>query len=158
LVSSSSRAHSAGSVFHIESPALRERQEDIPLLVWHFVKNYAQRVDKNILSVRDEDMKLLTHYSWPGNVRELQNIVECCVIQTVGVVLHRPSLPERIHSVNDASRKTRTLADAQREHILQTLQETNWVIGGLDGAAVALGVKRTTLLDMMRRLGISRPS
>jgi CheY-like chemotaxis protein len=94
----------------------------------------------------------------PDNVRELQNVVECSVIQTMGAVLHPPSLAEPEHFMNGGSRKATTLADAERAHILQTLREINWVIGGVDGAAEQLGVKRTTPLDKMRRLGISRPS
>jgi transcriptional regulator with GAF, ATPase, and Fis domain len=105
----------------------------------------------------NEDIKVLTHYSWPGNVRELQNIVECSVILTPDTVLHPPSLPEANRFISDGSRKAVTLADAEREHILQTLRKTNWIVGGLDGAATQLGVKRTTLLDKMRRLGIARP-
>jgi len=102
-------------------------------------------------------MELLTHYYWPGNVRELQNVIERCVILTSGPVLHRPWLPETKQASSGVSSRAKTLAEAEREHILETLQETDWVTGGPDGAAAKLAVKRTTLLDRIGRLGISRP-
>jgi formate hydrogenlyase transcriptional activator len=98
-------------------------------------------------------MESLVGFSWPGNVRELQNTIERSVILSTDMTLHHPSLPTRNPEV---STKIRTLADAERMHILKALHETDWVIGGRDGAANQLDVKRTTLLDIMRRLGISR--
>jgi PAS domain S-box-containing protein len=145
-------------VFPIEIPPLRERREDIPLLVWHFVKKYAQRMKKRIETIRSEDMKALLHYSWPGNVRELQNIVERSVILTTGTVLDRPAVAETKNARTIVPLAAQTLAEAEREHILKTLRETDWVIGGSEGAAVRLAVRRTTLLYKMRRLGIFRPS
>jgi formate hydrogenlyase transcriptional activator len=145
------------NVFPIEAPPLRERPEDIPLLVWHFVKKYTQRMNKQIETIRIEDMEALIHYHWPGNVRELQNIVERSVIFTSGPELYRPTLPDPIHVGSGVVSRAKTLAAAEREHILQALRETEWVVGGPEGAAAQLGVKRTTLLDKMRRLGISRP-
>jgi len=146
-------------VFPIETPSLRERQEDIPLLVWHFVKKYAQNMSKNIEVIRSEDMEALIRYSWPGNVRELQNFIERSVILTEDSVLHRPSIaePKNGQKQRAVTPAVRTLADAEREHILNTLRETDWVIGGSDGAAARLAVRRTTLLYKMRRLGIFRP-
>ena len=144
------------NVFPIEVPALRDRPEDIPLLVWHFARKYAQRMNKQIEKIRMEDMEALTRYHWPGNVRELQNLMERSVILSSGSVLHL-SLPHPTLTSRNATHKVRTLAEAEREHILQALQDNDWIIGGRDGASAQLGVKRTTLLDKMRRHGISRP-
>jgi formate hydrogenlyase transcriptional activator len=143
------------SVFPIEIPPLRDRVEDIPILAWHFVKKYAQQMNKRIDKILPQDMEALVHHGWPGNVRELQNVVERSVVVSPGSVLalSRPAEPKRIESSRDA----RTLAEAEREHILRVLRTTDWVLGGPGGAAVRLGVKRTTLLYKMRRLGIDRP-
>jgi formate hydrogenlyase transcriptional activator len=141
------------NVFSIEIPSLRERREDIPSLVWHFTRKFANRLNKRIKVIRTDDMQAMVDYSWPGNVRELQNTIERCVILSTDITLDRPSLPTPDPGV---SAKVRTLADAERVHILQALHDTDWVIGGNDGAANQLDVKRTTLLDKMRRLGISR--
>ena len=146
------------NIFPIVAPPLRERREDIPLLVWHFARKYAQRMNKKIETIREEDMEALIHYSWPGNVRELQNLVERSVILTAGTVLHRPFLAEPKRVSRSVPPTARTLAEAEREHILQALRETDWVIGGPEGAAVRLEVRRTTLLYKMRRLGILRPA
>jgi formate hydrogenlyase transcriptional activator len=143
------------NVFPIEIPPLHTRAEDIPLLVWHFVRMYAQRMNKRIESIRGEDMGTLTKYHWPGNVRELQNVIERSVILSSGAILHSPILPDVNRQKHDAS-KIRTLAEVERAHITQTLRETDWVIGGANGAAAQLGMKRTTMLYKMRRLGISR--
>jgi formate hydrogenlyase transcriptional activator len=145
------------NIFPIEIPALRERQEDIPLLVWHFVKKYAQRMNKKIEKIRAEDMEGLIQYAWPGNVRELQNIIERSVILTDGLILHQPLLAEPKSVRTNAAPVGQTLAEAEREHILNTLRDTDWVIGGAEGAAARLSVRRTTLLYKMRRLGIFRP-
>jgi len=144
------------NVFPIEIPALRDRPEDVPLLVWHFAKRYARRMNKHIEKIRTEDMEALTHYHWPGNVRELQNLVERSVILSSGPVLHF-ALSHLSHTARNAAPRVRTLAEAERELILQALQDSDWVIGGRDGASAQLGVKRTTLLDKMRRHGIARP-
>lgn len=141
------------NIFAIQIPALRERREDIASLVWHFTRRFAHRLNKQINVIRPEDMDSLVDYSWPGNVRELQNTIERSVILSTDMTLHHPSLPTRNPEV---STKIHTLADAERAHILKALHETDWVIGGRDGAASQLDVKRTTLLDKMRRLGISR--
>jgi formate hydrogenlyase transcriptional activator len=144
------------NVFPIEVPALRDRPEDIPLLVWHFARKFAERMNKQIEKIRTEDMEALAHYHWPGNVRELQNLMERSVILSSGSVLHL-SLPHPTLTSRNATHKVRTLAEAEREHILQALQDNDWIIGGRNGASAQLGVKRTTLLDKMRRHGISRP-
>lgn len=145
------------NVFPIEVPPLRDRLEDIPILVRHFAKNYAERMNKTIDVVRPKDMEALVRYSWPGNVRELQNVIERCVILSSDRVLHPPEFPDANRVGKEASLKPRSLAEAEREHILQALRDTEWVIGGPHGAAAQLAVRRTTLLYKMRRLGISRP-
>jgi formate hydrogenlyase transcriptional activator len=144
------------NIFPIEVPPLRDRREDIPLLVWHFTRMYAQRMNRRIEMIRSEDIEGMTRYQWPGNVRELQNLIERCVILSPGSILHSP-LDELSRFVRTAPPKVRTLAEAERDYILEALRETEWVIGGPNGASSRLGVKRTTLLDKMRRLGISRP-
>jgi formate hydrogenlyase transcriptional activator len=140
------------SVFPIELPPLRERPEDISLLVQHFAMRYADRMHKPITAIADEFMAALTRYSWPGNVRELQNFIERSVILSTGAVL-TGSLPEL--TCTSKSSAPVTLEDAERSHILRTLLRTEGVVGGPNGAAVHLGLKRTTLISMMRRLGIN---
>jgi formate hydrogenlyase transcriptional activator len=142
------------SVFPITLPTLRERQDDIPLLVEHFVRKFAERLGKSIDLVPDEVVEALKRYAWPGNVRELQNVVERAVILTTGPVLKLPSIALVTQNLGDAEIKTP--ADAERAHITATLRETNWVVGGRRGAAARLGLPRTTLIAMMQRLGISR--
>jgi formate hydrogenlyase transcriptional activator len=144
------------NVFPIEIPPLRERTEDIPILVWHFVNKYAKHMNKRIETILPEDMEALTQHGWPGTVRELQNVVERSVVVSAGPVLFL-SRPAEVKMPNILP-GTRTLAEVQREHILQALQNANWVLGGRHGAAARLGIKRTTLLYKMRRLGISRPA
>jgi formate hydrogenlyase transcriptional activator len=146
------------NVFPIVVPSLRDRSGDIPLLVWHFARKYAQQMDKQIEVIRSQDMQALLRYPWPGNVRELQNVIERCVILSSDGVLHPPQLGEVKCPDADGRPKARTLAEAERNHILQTLRETDWVIGGPNGAAVLLEVRRTTLLYKMRKLGILRPA
>ena len=140
------------NVFPIVLPPLRQRPEDIPMLVAHFVNRYAERMSKPISRIAKSAMETLLRHRWPGNIRELQNFVERAVILTMGDVLQLPALP------SDPSIRTEpeTLAEAVRVHILNALQTTNWVVGGASGAAVRLGVKRTTLVSKMRRSGLSR--
>jgi len=144
-------------VFPITVPPLRERPGDIPLLVRHFAQKFAQRMKKRIETIPSEAMKALQNYSWPGNVRELENFVERAVILTHGSDLY-VSLAElkRAPSHVENSGAT-TLEQAERDHILKVLRETNWVIGGAAGAAAKLGMKRTTLHSKMQKLGIARP-
>jgi len=140
------------NVFPIRVPPLRERAEDIPLLVAHFVRRFAERQGKKIEEVPDEVMTALTHHSWRGNVRELQNMIERAVVATTGPSLRLPE-PER--RLNRAAAASRTLAQVEREHIVATLHATNGVLGGWDGAAARLGLSRTTLISRMQRLGIA---
>jgi transcriptional regulator with GAF, ATPase, and Fis domain len=140
------------SVFPVELPPLRERPEDIPLLVHHFAMDYADRMRKPIKGISEEFMSVLVRHSWPGNVRELLNFVERSVILSTGAVLNGP-LPE--FRRGPKSFAPVTLEDAERSQILQTLQQTEGVVGGRNGAAARLGVKRTTLMSMMKRLGIT---
>jgi formate hydrogenlyase transcriptional activator len=140
------------SVFPIELPPLRERPEDIQLLVRHFAMGYADRMQKPITAIAGEFMAALARHSWPGNVRELQNVIERSVILSTGAVLNG-SLPELTYTPK--SSPPVTLEEAERSHILQTLLRTEGVVGGSNGAAARLGLKRTTLVSMMRRLGIN---
>ena len=141
------------SVFPIELPPLRDRREDIRLLVHHFAMDYAARMRKPITAISEEFMTALARHSWPGNVRELQNFIERSVILSTGAVLNGP-LPElRLRAKLSAPV---TLEEAERSHILQTLQQTEGVVGGPHGAAARLGLPRTTLISKMRRLGIKR--
>ena len=143
------------SVFPVEIPPLRERTDDIPILVWHFVNKYAEQMNKRIDEILPEDMRALTQHGWPGNVRELQNIVERSMVVSAGPVLFL-SRPAEVKMPNILP-GTRTLPEVEREHIMQALQSADWVVGGPHGAAARLGIKRTTLLFKMRQLGISRP-
>src|ERR1700675_52035 len=140
------------SVFPIEIPPLRQRPGDIGLLVHHFTMDYAARMHKPIKAISEEFMEALVRHSWPGNIRELQNFIERTVILSSGAVLSG-SLPE-LTGTSKLSGDV-TLEEAERSHILQTLQQTVGVVGGRDGAAARLGLKRTTLISMMRRLGIN---
>ena len=140
------------NVFPITIPPLRHRMEDIPMLVAHFACKYAERMAKRIKSITSDAMEALVRYPWPGNIRELQNFIERAVILTKGDVLQPSALPSNAATPADAV----TLADAEREHILNALRETNWVVGGRTGAAALLGLKRTTLISKMRKRGLSR--
>jgi formate hydrogenlyase transcriptional activator len=140
------------NVFPIRVPPLRERAEDIPLLVAHFVRRFAERQGKKIENVPDDVIATLQRQSWPGNVRELQNVIERAVVATTGPTLRLPG-PERRGGCPAAS--SRTLAQVERDHIVATLQATNGVLGGWDGAAAKLGLSRTTLISRMQRLGIA---
>jgi formate hydrogenlyase transcriptional activator len=145
------------NVFPITLPPLRERRDDIPRLVRHFTQRFARRMGRRIETIPAETMDALARYSWPGNVRELQNVIERAVILSGGTSLEVPlgdlQLPvEESEPCDEAV----TLADAEREHILSTLRETDWVVGGPNGAAARLGMKRSTLQWKMKRLGISK--
>lgn len=144
-------------VFPITVPPLRDRPEDVPLLVRHFAQKFATRMKKRIEAVPAAAMKALQVYPWPGNVRELENFIERAVILSSGSDLFVPLAElKRPNLVNNGS--VATLEDAEREHILKALRESNWVIGGAQGAATRLGMKRTTLQSKMQKLGIARPS
>ncbi|HYW44678.1 MAG TPA: helix-turn-helix domain-containing protein [Bryobacteraceae bacterium] len=132
-------------------PPLRNRPEDIRLLVDHFAMKYAVRMRKGITAISEEFMAALVRHSWPGNVRELQNVLERSVILSRGPVLSG-LLPELTQMKSSAPV---TLGEAERSHILQTLQKTGGVLGGRNGAATRLGLPRTTLISKMKRLGIN---
>jgi formate hydrogenlyase transcriptional activator len=140
------------NVFPITLPPLRERDGDIPLLVAHFLRMFAQRQGKVIEHVPDDVMKALEGYRWPGNIRELQHFIERSVILTTGADLRSPVAELTNQEMPDAG--VRTLADADRAHIIATLRQTNWVVGGRNGAAARLGLKRSTLISRMRKLGL----
>jgi formate hydrogenlyase transcriptional activator len=141
------------SVFPIQLPPLRDRREDIPALVRHFMTKYAEEMNKMIEAIPTEAMDAMVSYDWPGNIRQLQNFVEHGVIISRGVAFEPP--PLQLQSKKAGLPKSRkTLEDAMREHIMQALEQTKWVVGGRHGTAAYLGVARTTLLAKMRRLGI----
>ena len=143
------------NVFPIRIPPLRERSEDISLLVQYYVDKYSQRMNKRIDVVPEETMAALCRYSWPGNIRELQNLIERAVIMTPGNVL-QVQVSDLQESNRILSSMAGTLEDVERQRILQALREAGAVIGGPHGAAVRLGLKRTTLLSKMQKLGIAR--
>ena len=148
------------NVFPITIPPLRDRKEDIPLLVRYFAQKYARRMKKPIDTIPTKAMTALTEYHWPGNVRELENFIERAVILSRGADLKIPvaELKQRARVTGAASPNgLGTLEHAEREHILRALGETNWILGGPVGAAFRLGMKRTTLQSKMRKLGIARP-
>jgi transcriptional regulator with GAF, ATPase, and Fis domain len=151
------------NVFPILLPALRERREDIPALVTHFVTLFSRRMGKQVDSVPPETMAAFQWYSWPGNIRELQNLVERGVILSRGGVLPNPLHKKQTEHMIPSLHRTRTfhssmtLEDSDRALVLETLEQARWIVGGPDGAAAKLGLKRTTLLAKMRRLGFSRP-
>ena len=146
------------NVFPIDVPALRERPEDIPLLVNHFAQRFARRMNRTIETIPAETMAALTRYPWPGNIRELQNLIERAVIVSHGPVLQIPlrDLDNRIALRRDNG-TDQTLEAAQRTHILAILNETRWVLAGPRGAAVRLGMNRSTLQFRLKKLGIVRP-
>jgi formate hydrogenlyase transcriptional activator len=144
-------------VFPINVPALRQRTEDIPKLVWHFTALHARRMNKRIDEIPSETMNALIRYGWPGNVRELQNFIERAVILSPHNVLRAPTAELEPFGVHKASTAPTTgLHEVEREHILRALEASNWVVGGLNGAAQRLGMKRTSLVYRMRKLHISR--
>ena len=143
------------NVFPISLPPLRERREDIPALASHFVEIYGRRMGKRIDDISPETMSALSSHQWPGNIRELQNFIERSVILSVGPVL-RPPLSDLRRSPAVESMGAVTLEEAERDHILKTLEYTRWVVAGPYGAAARLGMKRSTLYFRMQKLGISR--
>jgi formate hydrogenlyase transcriptional activator len=150
------------NVFPILVPPLRERRDDIPLLVWHFARQFAEHLKRHYESSSPETMKALCEYDWPGNIRELQNLIERAVILCPGPVLRVPTrdLHHRTITVPQSghSGQHQTLEQAERAHILRTLRETKWVVGGPNGAAARLGMHRSTLQFRMKKLDIVRPS
>ena len=155
------------NVFPMTLPPLRERRDDIALLTEYFVRKFAGQQGKVVATIPRDVMAALEHYDWPGNIRELQNVIERGVIITTGSALSRQTtellttaeaVPARFPAAVEATSIRRTMADAEREHITATLRATNWVVGGLNGAAAQLGLPRTTLISRMQRLGISNLS
>jgi formate hydrogenlyase transcriptional activator len=145
------------NVFPVHVPPLRERPEDIPLLVRHFAQQFARRFHKTLETIPADTMQGLLRYPWPGNIRELQNIIERAVIVSPGPVLQVPLSDLKPPATAASPENHDTLEEAERNHILTVLKETKWVLGGANGAAVRLGMKRSTLQFRMRKLGIARP-
>jgi formate hydrogenlyase transcriptional activator len=149
------------NVFPLTLPPLRDRTDDIPRLVRHFTQRFAQRMGRRIESIPSTVMDALVGYPWPGNIRELQNIVERAVILSPGPSLQVPLAD--LQTRTSAQTRTApsiapvTLADAEREHIITILRETDWMVGGTKGAAARLGMKRSTLQWKMKKLGIEKP-
>ncbi len=141
-------------VFPLCVPPLRDRREDIPILVRHYVDKYARRMNRRIETVPSQAMEVFASYSWPGNVRELQNFIERAVILSPSSVLRPPLAELKPTTVEEPSSKLSTLEEAEREHVVRALRESNWVIGGTKGAAARLGMKRTTLAYRIRKLNI----
>jgi len=151
------------NVFPIALPPLRARREDIALLVAHFVEVFSRRMAKQINNIPQETLDAFTSYSWPGNVRELQNLIERAVIRSDNGVLANPlpALDANLVGANlpdtNLVGPTGTFKDSQRALLLQALHAAGWIVGGPGGAAARLGLKRTTLIAKMKKLGISRP-
>ena len=142
------------NVFPIRVPALRERVEDIPLLVWHFVEEFSKAFGKRIETIAKSNMEGLQRYSWPGNIRELRNVVERAMITAAGPRLTVP-VPE---TSSAASGRSIRLIDVERTHIRRVLESTRWRIRGVGGAAEQLGLKPTTLETRLAKLGLKRPA
>jgi formate hydrogenlyase transcriptional activator len=145
------------NVFPVHLPPLRARSADIPALVAHFVEIFARRMGKQITEIPEETLSALSSYHWPGNVRELQNLIERAVILSNNGVLPNPLSSNGTQTVAASTGQT-TLKDSERALILKALEDTAWLIGGPIGAAAKLGLKRTTLISKMKKLGISRPA
>jgi formate hydrogenlyase transcriptional activator len=146
-------------VFPISMPALRQRAEDIPKLVRHFTEVYARRMNKKIEEIPSETMDALVRYRWPGNVRELQNFIERAVILSPHTILRAPTSElEPFRSPKESELSLTGLTQLERDHILRALEASKWVIAGPNGAAARLGMKRTSLVYRMKKLGVSRPA
>jgi transcriptional regulator with GAF, ATPase, and Fis domain len=146
------------NVFPIQLPPLRARAEDIPALVIHFVDRFSRRMGKQIDHIPPDTMSAFSSYQWPGNIRELQNLIERAVILANGGVLPNPLQAEWTQRAITSPAAATTLRDSERTLILHTLEAVGWVIGGSRGAAATLGLNRSTLINKMKKLGISRPS
>jgi transcriptional regulator with GAF, ATPase, and Fis domain len=145
------------NVFPVLLPPLRARTTDIPALVAHFVEIFSRRMGKQIENIPEETVSAFSSYSWPGNVRELQNLIERAVILANDGILPNPLPPIGTVAMTVPSSQT-TLKDSERALIMSTLESVDWLIGGATGAAAKLGLKRTTLISKMKKLGISRPA
>ncbi len=144
------------NIFPIDIPPLRDRRDDIPFLIRHFIGKYARRMGKAIDSIPNETMEALCRYAWPGNIRELQNLMERAVLLSSGPSLRVPLTDIRLSTDLNATPGANILEQAEREQILRALRKSKWVVGGPNGAAALLGLKRTSLAYKMQRLGISR--
>jgi transcriptional regulator with GAF, ATPase, and Fis domain len=144
------------NVFPIHLPSLRARREDIPALVKHFVEVSSRRTGMSIEHIPEETMDALRSYPWPGNIRELQNLIERAVILSNDGILPNP-LPVKEAGSSSLSDTPATLKEIERDLILRTLEDHQWMVGGTEGAAAKLGLKRTTLIAKMQKFGISRP-
>jgi formate hydrogenlyase transcriptional activator len=153
------------NVFPVRVPSLRERREDIPLLVRHFAQQFSRRMNRSIETIPSETMNMLVRYDWPGNIRELQNVIERAVIVSTGPVLKvalddlRTRVPSAdqsngVGASEDLVKMRGVLEDAERKQIMAALKQANWVVAGPKGAAALLGMKRSTLQAHMQRLGI----
>ncbi len=145
------------NVFPIHVPPLRERPEDVPLLVRHFVQQLGRKTRKTVETIPSETMAALQRYDWPGNIRELQNLLERALILSTGPVLHVPLDGLRSRSGATPAVVPRTLREAEREHVLAVLESAGWVLGGPNGAAARLGLNRSTLQFRLKKLGLVRP-
>jgi formate hydrogenlyase transcriptional activator len=141
-------------VFPLTVPPLRDRREDIPLLVRHYVHKYSRRMNRRVKTIPSQAMEAFRSYSWPGNVRELQNFIERTVILSPGSVLRPPLAELKQAAVQTPSPELSTLEEMEREHVLRAIRKSNWIIGGPKGAAARLGMKRTTLAYRIRKLNI----
>jgi DNA-binding NtrC family response regulator len=146
------------NVFPVHVPALRERSEDIPLLVRHFAQEFSRCMNRRIEMIPPDTLQALVRYHWPGNIRELQNVIERAVIISSGPVLQVTLSELKQPAANDQASPSRgdTLEEAERKHILKVLQDSDWVVSGPYGAAARLGVKRATLQYRMKKLGVCR--
>jgi len=142
------------NVFPIAIPPLRERAEDIPLLVWAFVRQFEKKMGKRVDTISRKSLEALQRHAWPGNVRELRNVIEHAMIASSGRALTVTQPKRELPGVP----QTRTLQDLERSHILGVLEKTGWRITGEGGASEILGIKRTTLQSKMKKLGIKRPA
>jgi formate hydrogenlyase transcriptional activator len=133
---------------------LRDRREDIPILVRHYVEKYARRMNRCIETIPSQAMDVFASYAWPGNVRELQNFIERAVILSPGSNLRPPLAELKQSAIQSRSSKLTTLEEVERQHVLRAIRESNWIIGGPNGAAARLGMKRTTLAYRIRKLNI----
>jgi formate hydrogenlyase transcriptional activator len=141
-------------VFPLPVPPLRDRREDIPILVRHYVDKYARRMNRRIETISSQAMEAFASYAWPGNVRELQNFIERAVILSPGSSLRPPLAELKQATIQSRSSNLSTLEEVEREHVLRAIRESNWIIGGPNGAAARLGMKRTTLAYRIRKLNI----
>ena len=141
-------------VFPLNVPPLRDRCDDIPILVRYYVDKFARRLNRRIETIPTQAMEVFCNYHWPGNVRELQNFIERAVILSPGPTLRAPLTELQEEMVQAAQSKLGTLEEVEREHVLRAIQASNWVIGGPSGAAARLGMKRTTLVYRIRKLKI----